>query len=159
MYKVEPSSLNRKLKLYRHSINYQQKSVNKKTKLLFISLLINNTSLLYFTLPFLLKGTIMKNKLALILFTFFSIHLSLFNLFAMQQEEPLKIIGYYPNWAIYRNPKFYPKDINPNLVTHINYAFIKTDANGNLTLFDSWATQITAQIGIVKNPIGAIFGN
>lgn len=50
-----------------------------------------------------------------------------------------KVIGYYTNWAIYRSPGFYPKDINANLVTHINYAFLRSDSAGNVTLFDSWA--------------------
>src|SRR5215203_3649917 len=53
--------------------------------------------------------------------------------------ETFKVVGYYPNWAIYRQPAFYPKDINPKLLTHINYAFVKVDAQGNLTLFDSWS--------------------
>lgn len=50
-----------------------------------------------------------------------------------------KIIGYYPNWAIYRNPAFKPEQIAPTLVTHINYAFVNVDKAGNLLLFDRWA--------------------
>lgn len=50
-----------------------------------------------------------------------------------------KVIGYYPNWAIYRNPALKPSGINPHLVTHINYAFAKVDTSGNIILFDSWA--------------------
>lgn len=53
--------------------------------------------------------------------------------------EPKKIVGYYPNWAIYRNPAFKPQHINASLLTHINYAFIKVDTKGNLLLFDPWA--------------------
>lgn len=53
--------------------------------------------------------------------------------------ETFKIVGYYPNWAIYRQPAFQPKDINATLLTHINYAFVKVDVQGNLILFDSWA--------------------
>lgn len=59
--------------------------------------------------------------------------------FASLQAVPLKIVGYYPNWAIYRNPAFHPKDIPAKLITHINYAFIKIDASGNLILIDPWA--------------------
>lgn len=50
-----------------------------------------------------------------------------------------KVIGYYPNWAIYRNPTFYPKDINCELITHLNYAFAKVDTSGNISLIDPWA--------------------
>lgn len=50
-----------------------------------------------------------------------------------------KVIGYYPNWAIYRSSPFKPKDINPELLTHICYAFINYDTAGNLVLFDPWA--------------------
>jgi chitinase len=53
--------------------------------------------------------------------------------------ETFKIVGYYPNWAIYRQPAFQPKDIDAKLLTHINYAFVKVDVQGNLILFDSWA--------------------
>lgn len=59
--------------------------------------------------------------------------------FASLPAEPIKIVGYYPNWAIYRQPSFKPKDIAAKLVTHINYAFIKVDASGNLILIDPWA--------------------
>lgn len=55
------------------------------------------------------------------------------------QAEPFKVVGYYPNWAMYRQPSFQPKDINAKLLTHINYAFVKVDTKGNLILFDSWA--------------------
>ncbi len=59
----------------------------------------------------------------------------------MVTTQPMqrKIIGYYTNWAIYRNPSFKPQDINVNLVTHINYAFAQVDTSGNILLFDSWA--------------------
>ena len=36
-------------------------------------------------------------------------------------------------------PPFKPQDINPDLITHINYAFAKTDVAGNISLFDEWA--------------------
>lgn len=60
-------------------------------------------------------------------------------LFQISLFAEYKIIGYYPNWAIYRNPSLKPQEINAHLVTHINYAFIKVDASGNLILFDPWA--------------------
>ena len=58
---------------------------------------------------------------------------------ASLHAEPYKIVGYYPNWAIYRQPSFKPAHIPTDLVTHINYAFIKVDTQGNLILIDPWA--------------------
>jgi len=42
-----------------------------------------------------------------------------------------KVVGYYTNWAQYRPGEclFVPEDVDPNLLTHINYAFAKLDAN------------------------------
>ncbi|HEV8052747.1 MAG TPA: glycosyl hydrolase family 18 protein, partial [Parachlamydiaceae bacterium] len=51
----------------------------------------------------------------------------------------MKIIGYFPNWAMYRARPFYAKDINPNVVTHINYAFAPVDVDGTIRLFDPWS--------------------
>ncbi len=58
---------------------------------------------------------------------------------SLLHAEPFKVVGYYPNWAIYRQPSFKPKDIQAKLLTHINYAFVKVDTKGNLILIDSWA--------------------
>lgn len=56
-----------------------------------------------------------------------------------QPSDPFKVIGYYANWSMYRNPAFYPKDIDAKLLTHINYAFLKVDPQGNIALIDPWA--------------------
>lgn len=73
----------------------------------------------------------------------YTLILCLFSLFLLDlthlNAEPFKIVGYYPNWAMYRQPAFLPKDINAKLLTHVNYAFVKVDEQGNLVLFDSWA--------------------
>lgn len=53
--------------------------------------------------------------------------------------NPRKIIGYFPNWAMYRATPFYAKDININLVTHINYAFAPVNTDGTIRLFDPWS--------------------
>ena len=50
-----------------------------------------------------------------------------------------RVIGYYPNWAIYRNPVFRPESIAADKITHINYAFANHDTSGNIILFDPWA--------------------
>lgn len=72
----------------------------------------------------------LKYLLLLMFVSFFSCH---------AKTPDYKVIGYYPNWAMYRSPAFKPHDIDPNLVTHINYAFAKVDTSGNILLFDSWA--------------------
>lgn len=63
--------------------------------------------------------------------------LMLLSSFLLAEEK--KIVGYYPAWAIYRETPFKPQNINPNVVTHINYAFVNVDTSGNLILFDPWA--------------------
>lgn len=73
-----------------------------------------------------------------LLFLFFVLSIT-YSFIPLSLFGETKIVGYYPNWGIYRNPTFYPKDINPELVTHINYAFIKLDPSGELVLFDPWA--------------------
>lgn len=41
---------------------------------------------------------------------------------------PKKIVGYFTNWSQYRTGcKFTAADVNPGLLTHINYAFAKVD--------------------------------
>jgi chitinase len=49
-----------------------------------------------------------------------------------------KVICYYASWAVTRpgNGKFVPEDINPNLCTHINYAFAGLNSNGTLQILD-----------------------
>lgn len=76
----------------------------------------------------------MNNKIKIILFTFLTLLSS-----TLAMAHNYKIVGYYPNWAIYRSPSFKPQDIDFSLVTHINYAFAKVDKQGNIHLFDSWA--------------------
>lgn len=55
-----------------------------------------------------------------------------------QKEEDYKIVCYYTNWAQYRTDpaKFFPKDIDPNLCTHIIYSFAKLDKNLELSSFE-----------------------
>lgn len=79
----------------------------------------------------------------------------------IQQPQPqtlFKVIGYYPNWAIYGNPAFYPKNINGSLITHINYAFVNHDTAGNLKLFDSWADTDYSNPNSAQKNYGGNFG-
>ena len=61
-----------------------------------------------------------------------------------------KIVGYYPEWAVYSAHKNYnPDDMAISKMTHINYAFA-TITEGKIAVFDSWAaTGITSQFGEV----------
>lgn len=67
---------------------------------------------------------------------FFAVVLFMTGLTASQDY---KMVGYYPNWGIYRSPTFKPEDIDFSLVTHINYAFAKVSKEGEILLFDPWA--------------------
>lgn len=49
-----------------------------------------------------------------------------------------KVICYYASWAVTRpgNGKFVPEDIDPNLCTHVNYAFLGLNDDGSLQVLD-----------------------
>lgn len=49
-------------------------------------------------------------------------------------DDDYKVVGYYVSWAARRKPAFTPKEINGNLLTHLNYAFAKVDASGQISL-------------------------
>lgn len=49
-------------------------------------------------------------------------------------------VMYYGDWSIYAGQKnFYPSKIDGSLITHLNFAFMDMDANGNLVLCDEHA--------------------
>lgn len=58
---------------------------------------------------------------------------------------PDKVICYYASWAISRpgNGQFTPEDIQANLCTHVNYAFIGLNSDGTLQILDE-ATDVQA---------------
>jgi chitinase len=49
-----------------------------------------------------------------------------------------KVICYYASWAVTRpgNGKFVPEDIDANLCTHVNYAFLGLNNDGTLQVLD-----------------------
>lgn len=56
----------------------------------------------------------------------------------VEQSADKKIIGYYTNWAQYRNGgyAFFPENIDATLFTHINYAFAVLDSAYNVVPFE-----------------------
>ena len=54
-------------------------------------------------------------------------------------------VMYYGEWSIYAGQKnFYPSKMDPKLITHLNFAFMDMDSNGDLVLCDEYADfQIT----------------
>ena len=47
---------------------------------------------------------------------------------------------YYGEWSIYAGQKnFYPSKMDPKLITHLNFAFLDMDSNGDLVLCDEYA--------------------
>lgn len=68
------------------------------------------------------------------------------------QLEPA-VVCYYTNWAQYRNGpgRFYPENIDPNLCTHIIYAFAQL-SNGVIAAYEwndestQWSTGMYARI-------------
>ena len=56
---------------------------------------------------------------------------------ACKDPDPGKVLlGYYPDWAYWRSPKFTANQLQYTKVNHINYAFSIFDKNGNISLYD-----------------------
>ena len=64
-------------------------------------------------------------------------------MYILDGEGGPAVVCYYDNWVIYRpgDCQFEPSDIDPELCTHIIYAYAKLQATENPTLFpsDEWA--------------------
>ena len=71
--------------------------------------------------------------------------LLLFNYILADETLPYRNVMYYGEWSIYAGQKnFYPSKMNPKLITHLNFAFLDMDSNGDLVLCDEYADfQIT----------------
>ena len=81
----------------------------------------------------------MKHLTKLIIFFFLLINSIL------SQTLPFRNVMYYGEWSIYAGQhNFYPSKMNPKLISHLNFAFLDVDSNGDLVLCDEYADfQIT----------------
>ena len=82
----------------------------------------------------------MKHSKRLILLIFLILNYAL-----AEESLPFRNVMYYGEWSIYAGQKnFYPSKMDPKLITHLNFAFMDMDANGDLVLCDEYADfQIT----------------
>ncbi len=73
-------------------------------------------------------------------------------------------VMYYGEWSIYGGQKnFYPSKIDGSQITHLNFAFLDVDANGDLVLCDEYADfQVTSLPELAGsdwgNPNVGVFG-
>ena len=74
----------------------------------------------------------MKNSIQLIFILFLTLTQVL-----TQTSAPYRNIMYFGEWSIYSD--FYPSKMNAKLLTHIYFAFLDLDANGDLVLCDEYA--------------------
>lgn len=51
-----------------------------------------------------------------------------------------RVVCYFASWTIYRpdNGKFQATDVDPNLCTHIYYAFVGLRDDGYVSVLDDW---------------------
>ena len=88
----------------------------------------------------------------------------LFNYVVTEATIPYRNVMYYGEWSIYTGQhNFYPSKMNPKLITHVNFAFMDMDANGDLALVDEWAefqiTSLPELDGITNgNPYTGVIG-
>lgn len=74
----------------------------------------------------------MKKANKLILLFALTINYSL-----LVDSVPFRNVIYYGEWSVYS--KFYPSSMDPKSITHINYAFLDMDEDGDLKLNDEYA--------------------
>lgn len=62
--------------------------------------------------------------------------------FLFNQSPCKEVVGYYPNWQWYDRAKLVsPQTIDYSKYTILNYAFLKPEADGNISLIDPWADE------------------
>ena len=65
----------------------------------------------------------------------------------LKASVPYRNVMYHPNWVIYDEDKsFYPSMMKPKYITHVNFAFLDLDSNGDLVLTDEYADFQIAEI-------------
>ena len=58
----------------------------------------------------------------------------------LKASIPFRNVMYHANWVIYDGDKsFYPSLMKPQYITHLNFAFLDLDSNGDLSLTDEYA--------------------
>lgn len=60
-----------------------------------------------------------------------------FNLTISADQPLFRNVIYYADWSVYS--EFYPSSMDPKSITHINFAFMAIDENGDLKLSDDYA--------------------
>ena len=82
----------------------------------------------------------MKKVNKLVLLLLLTINYSL-----LAESIPYRNVIYYGEWSIYPGQKnFYPSLMEPKYITHLNFAFLDVDSDGDLILCDEYADfQIT----------------
>ena len=55
----------------------------------------------------------------------------------LSESLPFRNVIYYGDWSVYS--KFYPSNMDAKSITHINFAFLDMDKNGDLNLSDEYA--------------------
>ena len=67
---------------------------------------------------------------------------------AEANKAPYRNVMYYGDWSIYSGQKnFTPDKIDGSLITHLNFAFMDADANGDLITTDTWADYQNPNVG------------
>ena len=55
----------------------------------------------------------------------------------LADSYPYRNVMYYGDWSIYEGQKnFYPSMMEPKYITHLNFAFLDMDSNGDLVILD-----------------------
>ena len=87
-----------------------------------------------------------------------------FYLLANVDSPPYRNILYYGDWSIYTGQRnFYPSEIEAGLITHLIFAYLDLDSNGDLVLCDEYAdfqiTTLPELEGIkLDEPYGGVIG-